>query len=913
MAATTILVTGDHGIDYDIYMHTDNDNPPAGTPPTVVTARNGGAGIAYRVLRAAMHVDAGTARAFEVGFVPGRQSGAPPTAAIWAPFELGSLGATPADQKSRVWRVRRSISLGSVSEPSILPRPEPLAADPGDKASYASDILLIEDDGGAFRLDVPPRLLEFLAGPPAALPRWIVLKASAPAGCGALWWALAGRPDVAARLIVVASVSDLRQADIRVSCGISWERTVQDLVRELMDSPALTGLRQVRHVIVTFSGEGALWMEQSAGPAMPPSFHLVFDPSCMEGEWVRRIGATGNAYGFHALFAATLAARLAISAASGEPNPLDTGIERGILAMRALRVLGHGPVKGSSPGLPEAELGGLLVSPSIQAFSQQADRRLAWSRLGTFGRTDVPALTASESSWRMLEATDRELCGNPLYGKARRVALLGTAALENVPYARFGRLFTADREEIEALRNLKRLMETYADDDADSRPLSLAVFGPPGAGKSFGIKQIAETVIDKDRRAILEFNLSQFDDPEDLIGAFHQVRDKVLEGKLPLVFWDEFDSQDYRWLQYLLAPMQDGKFQERQITHPIGRCVFVFAGATSYTCEDFGPPAVPPSDKEKDRERHRLAVDSFRLRKGPDFKSRLHGFLNVLGPNPRQLYNGSSWEDDPADVCFPVRRAILLRSMLGLMTESTGGTRLDMDAGLVAALLEIRRYRHGSRSFEKIAGTLKRGSLRGFHRSALPTDEVLEMNVESLPEFKRLLEHGAAIQPKALELAAAIHARWLEVATPENIFRKSFEELPAEAQGDNIAAALRIPDILGLAGLELVPDSDARPRIAGVDAILRTHLETLAEEEHRGWMEVRIRNGWRRCEHPADVQAAVQQKLAHLSHCLVPYAELPQDEREKDRGTILWYPRAAALVKFKIVAKDRPPAVLAGA
>ena len=174
-----------------------------------------------------------------------------------------------------------------------------------------------------------------------------------------------------------------------------------------------------------------------------------------------------------------------------------------------------------------------------------------------------------------------------------RVALLGTAALDNVPHARFGRLFTADRDEIEALRNLKRLMEAYADAEDETRPLSLAVFGPPGAGKSFGIKQIAETVIEERRRAVLEFNLSQFDDPADLIGAFHQVRDRVLDGKLPLVFWDEFDSQDYRWLQFLLAPMQDGRFQEGQITHPIGRCVFVFAGATSYTCENFGPPDSP--------------------------------------------------------------------------------------------------------------------------------------------------------------------------------------------------------------------------------------------------------------------------------------------------------------------------------
>ena len=51
----------------------------------------------------------------------------------------------------------------------------------------------------------------------------------------------------------------------------------------------------------------------------------------------------------------------------------------------------------------------------------------------------------------------------------------------------------------------------------------------------------------------MEFNLSQFDSAEDLIGAFHQVRDRVLQGFIPVVFRDEFDSQNLKWLRSLLA------------------------------------------------------------------------------------------------------------------------------------------------------------------------------------------------------------------------------------------------------------------------------------------------------------------------------------------------------------------------
>ena len=120
-----------------------------------------------------------------------------------------------------------------------------------------------------------------------------------------------------------------------------------------------------------------------------------------------------------------------------------------------------------------------------------------------------------------------------------------------------------------------------------------------------------------------EFNLSQFASPDDLLSALHQVRDIGLSGKIPLIFWDEFDAAfsgaALGWLRYFLAPMQDGRFQEGQLIHPIGRSIFVFAGGTATSMADFGQG---------------LSADDFRAVKGPDFVSRLKGFVNILGPNP---------------------------------------------------------------------------------------------------------------------------------------------------------------------------------------------------------------------------------------------------------------------------------------
>ena len=175
------------------------------------------------------------------------------------------------------------------------------------------------------------------------------------------------------------------------------------------------------------------------------------------------------------------------------------------------------------------------------------------------------------------------------YEPARRVARFGPDKLRGVPCASFEKLRTMDRREIDSLRYLRQLMLSYHVGGTKKRPLCLAVFGAPGSGRSFGLKQIAEAVFSA-KNPILEFNLAQYSEPSDLIGAYHQVRDKVLQGFTPVVFWDEFDSKNLMWLQYFLAPMQDGTFQQGEVTHTLGKCVFVFAGGTSYTVASFRKP-----------------------------------------------------------------------------------------------------------------------------------------------------------------------------------------------------------------------------------------------------------------------------------------------------------------------------------
>ena len=131
--------------------------------------------------------------------------------------------------------------------------------------------------------------------------------------------------------------------------------------------------------------------------------------------------------------------------------------------------------------------------------------------------------------WTILEEQNPE----SLEEVAQKIVREGLEhALSGVPIGRFGKLTTVDRREIEALNCISSLVREYCQ-RPQNKPLSIAVFGPPGSGKSFAVSQVTNSVRPREIE-VLTFNLSQLDRPEGLLDAFHQVRDKGLSGKIPL-------------------------------------------------------------------------------------------------------------------------------------------------------------------------------------------------------------------------------------------------------------------------------------------------------------------------------------------------------------------------------------------
>ena len=346
------------------------------------------------------------------------------------------------------------------------------------------------------------------------------------------------------RRIVVISVDDLRNMDASISRGLSWERTALDLVWQLLNTDRLTELRDCPHLIVRFGLNGAVyWQRTSPTEKQGAQYRawLVYDPSAIEGTAEHE--HEGEMVGYGSAFTAALTGKLAqvdsndlvpVKSSDGTLKPADcieciaSGIEAGLLASRRLLKFGYGHV----PKDEQTRLTWRPAYPSEELFSPAAKKEpfFACEPIPIIPATIVP----DRGYWRLLYSIfegKRQLLHTA-------VALTATGAkpnspaekqaadlLKRVPTAVFAKaLRTHDRREIENYRALYSLMLDYIGHNAPPRPLNIAVFGPPGAGKSFGVKQVAKALSQlRGPRPIetLTFNLSQYETPQQLADAFH--------------------------------------------------------------------------------------------------------------------------------------------------------------------------------------------------------------------------------------------------------------------------------------------------------------------------------------------------------------------------------------------------------
>jgi hypothetical protein len=461
MPSPSILVAGDFVLDHHVYegrRHHFGGPPEAGVR---VVEQPAGAALVADLLRELLKDPAAVVLPQDHDSDDSSRT----AYAYWRPFPRKD----PPERQ--FWRVGEAMGFGA-ADSEAKPKSKRRKTASKNKPS----IVVLSEGGIGFR-DSPDDWPEEMAGA-----KWIVLKSAAPLGTGQLWAHLSARHRD--RLVAIVSAQDLRQLPARLSKGLSWEETLGNLLIELEPKGVLHSLTHCRHLIVSFEAEGAIWIDFGAakGTRKTTRVEFVHDAPVIEGERARAV--EGTVFGLQSCLAAAVAWQL-----TKDAPDLPAALESGLSGMRDLLEKGHGRVADddAARGFPAARLA-------------QAIRNPAW----VYSRAVFDAGAATNGSrWTLLGESLRKR--EPAYDLARVVLVRGPIALASLPHLRIGQLLTAERQEIESLRTLVQVVRRYQDHDKGKKPLSLAVFGPPGAGKSFAVRELAGQVI-KDA-GWLEFNL----------------------------------------------------------------------------------------------------------------------------------------------------------------------------------------------------------------------------------------------------------------------------------------------------------------------------------------------------------------------------------------------------------------------
>jgi len=757
-------------------------------------------------------------------------------------LELEVFPKLNKDDKNKVYRVSRFM--GFTGPISGVPELLPIIDD-----DINADIVILDDENNGFNSsnEFWPLALKDNNTSPI-----ILYKMNNSINSSDLWKHLHEFHNK--NTIVIINADDLRSKGVNISKSLSWERTAQDFIWQIHNNPNLSFLENCHHLIVPFGLEGAIYYRNDN----VIETKLYFLPYEFEGGFIKDY--QGEMYGLTSCFVAGLASSIVLGMEENEElyESINSGIRKGIVAAQKFFISGF----GEDPHHYCADTS-LFIEEENDFVKEEYIQ-------------DVVVPTRTDPNCRACWYILKDKSSTNLAEIGYDIVKNGVkSALNSIPIAKFGNLTTVDKAEIESYRSIKNLMLEYISTKNTVRPLSIAVFGTPGSGKSFGIVEIANSIASSLIKK-LDFNLSQFNSPLDLANAFHKVRDVVLEGSIPLVFFDEFDSTlegKLGWLKYFLAPMQDGVFRQGDSTHPIGKAIFVFAGGTSSTFSKFSGEDIKVEEEQK-----KFLVD-FKNAKGPDFISRLRGYVNILGPNQT---------DDNSDQLFIIRRAMLFRSLLERkvphLINENGETQIDN--GVLRALLKIRRYKHESRSMEAILEMSMLTNAKKWEQSSLPSKEQLKLHVDE-EQFLRHLMHDAFYSEKIEELAMAIHKKYLS-------FNKGNEDnriVPWNKLNDDVKNYYReqvkhIPNSLLKINYDLVSVNENLEILQ----FTQHEIEVLAKSEHTHWYNYRKKMNLK-CN---------EVKRSKRESNLVCWEKLSQDKKNEEYEMVKVWPEILAKSNFKL-------------
>jgi len=566
-------------------------------------------------------------------------------------------------------------------------------------------------------------------------------------------------------VVIQITADGLRKAGVKITKYGTFEETIADIFHhcELKTGPLAPLLRLADHLVIVFSETGGLHLHRRGG-ALEGSLHFCPNFDRIAQSDPRTYGSVPGKF---SIFLVALVKALHHAARSG--HPVDFG---GAVALATVAYNHHfGEGLGPAGKVDTADF------DPFAAFEKALSKENCKDFAERVGDTKKRHLLVSSIEMKSSDPQSRKraaslLAANDFDQRLRDIVCVGPDAvlvqeaedwaamnpkalpffpknLITVPYATIGRLTLLDDTEIAKYYNLAKVIRKYLESPDWKTPLSIAVFGRPGTGKSFGVKQILDAVDPGRKGDPLTFNLAQFDAVDQLTEAFHLIQDRALANdEIPLAIFDEFDAYfhtPYGWLKYFLAPMQDGVFRGQSGDYKVGRAIFLFAGGSADSHKKFCEPLqllTAPADEagEKDKNVDPKGMDGdnnlvdrtingmtdadVRRFKLSDFNSRLRGFLDITDISPLE-------SEAELGKMTQVRRAVILRSLLEqhaqpiFVTHADGVRRARIHEKVIDAFLGLRSYTNGVRSMEALI-QMSQWIGGEFVPASLPADELLK-------------------------------------------------------------------------------------------------------------------------------------------------------------------------------------------
>jgi hypothetical protein len=552
--------------------------------------------------------------------------------------------------------------------------------------------------------------------------------------------------------------------NLAIARRISIERTAQDFLQELHRNPLLIELGKFEHLVVRF---GLLSVVHSYRIKNRRFHRLFFDPSNIyKSMYSNKL--SGVVTGNQTVLLDNIIRQLLALTNEERKNPYDVserigvGIKLGIKDCRNRYDKGYGST-------PDAALEFLEIKPTEPAFVPE-DFFAHHSKVGNLKEEEILAadiaderipiahpgwsILAQSAEYKLIQAAEDIV----FYGVERAVNQSDQSNLDPIwsPIGRFGKkgeLIVLERYELESYRSVQLLMEE-AMTLLNKAILSIAVFGPPGSGKSFVSERIANSACEASQvtPVLKKINLASITESNQLIEkidkAFSEYfqyyelvkneseDNKITHKKLqPILFFDEFDcsvnDKSLGWLKTFLPMMQDGEFSTAYNTHKPNystyhhQPILIFAGGTSHTYSNFSRQDSSGDPEDELR---------FAQAKGPDFVSRLRGHIDILGPS----------RTNELDEGYVIRRAILLRTVflrrINQFINIADNEPLEkyLYRPFVSAMLTVSNYKHGARSMEAIIAMCAKLPGGKIGPASMPPHAQLNMHVDA-NEFLKLV------------------------------------------------------------------------------------------------------------------------------------------------------------------------------